>query len=78
MNTQDDGTHGGDLLARLDRLTDLLNKRLDAVDARLDGMEQDMAEILGFLIALKAGIEGMAGDLADDDADTQFPEDSLH
>lgn len=73
MSTRDDA-----LLARLDRLTDLLNKRLDAVDARLDGMEQDTAEILGFLIALKAGIEGMAGDLGDDDTDMQFPDQPLH
>lgn len=78
MSKHDDGTHDDALLARLDRLTELLNKRFDAVDARLDGMEQDTAEILGFLIALKAGIEGMAGDLGDEDADPQFPGQSLH
>jgi len=74
--------HDEALLARLDRLTEMLNKRFDAIDARLDGMEQETAEILGFLIALKASIEGMAGDLGDgdlgDEDDALFPEQSLH
>lgn len=51
------------VLARLDRLTEMVTRRLDLLEERLRGLEQDNGEIINLLIAVKAGLEECAGDL---------------
>lgn len=69
--TNDDTVH-----ARLDRLTELFTQRFQQIEDRLKGLDQDTGEIIGLLIALRAGLEEVSGDgnadlahdLDDDDA----------
>jgi len=51
------------VLARLDRLSELLIRRLDRLEQRVRGLEQDNGEIINLLIAVKAGLEEASGDL---------------
>jgi hypothetical protein len=51
------------VLARIDRLTDMVTRRLDKLEERLRGLEQDNGEIINLLIAVKAGLEECSGDL---------------
>lgn len=51
------------VLARLDRLSELLMRRIDRLEERVRGLEQDNGEIINLLIAVKAGLEEASGDL---------------
>ncbi|WP_199231785.1 hypothetical protein [Azospirillum sp. TSO35-2] len=51
------------VLARLDRLSELLLNRIDRLEERVRGLEQDNGEIINLLIAVKAGLEEASGDL---------------
>ncbi|WP_148219163.1 hypothetical protein [Azospirillum sp. B510] len=51
------------ILERLDRLSDLLMRRIDRLEERVRGLEQDNGEIINLLIAVKAGLEEASGDL---------------
>ncbi|NYZ12935.1 hypothetical protein HL658_10255 [Azospirillum sp. RWY-5-1] len=53
-----------DLRAQLARLTELVARRFDRIEERLNGLDRDNGEIIGMLIALKAGLDGTLGDLA--------------
>ncbi|MBP2301468.1 hypothetical protein [Azospirillum picis] len=58
------GSPGSDpVLDRLDRLSDLLIRRLDRLEERIRSLEQDNGEIINLLIAVKAGLEEASGDL---------------
>ncbi|MFC5355705.1 hypothetical protein [Azospirillum himalayense] len=79
-----DDTNTDPVLARLDRLTDSVTRRLDKLEERLRILEQDNGEIINLLIAVKAGLEECAGDIAAgellieaEDADDS-PSPSLH
>lgn len=58
-----DDSHNDPVLARLDRLSELLVHRLDRLEQRVRGLEQDNGEIINLLIAVKAGLEEASGDL---------------
>lgn len=58
-----DDTNNDPVLARLDRLSELVTRRLDKLEEHLRGLEQDNGEIINLLIAVKAGLEECAGDL---------------
>ncbi|WP_448203664.1 hypothetical protein [Azospirillum sp. sgz302134] len=70
------------VLAHLDRLTELVTRRLDKLDERLRGLEQDNGEIINLLIAVKAGLEECTGDLLIEteevEAEDIVPGPSLH
>ncbi|WP_372397611.1 hypothetical protein ABMY26_26785 [Azospirillum sp. HJ39] len=51
------------VLARLDRLSELLMRRIDRLEERVRSLEQDNGEIINLLIAVKAGLEEASGDL---------------
>lgn len=51
------------ILERLDRLSDLLMRRIDRLEERVRTLEQDNGEIINLLIAVKAGLEEASGDL---------------
>ncbi|KAA0592184.1 hypothetical protein J2848_004015 [Azospirillum lipoferum] len=51
------------VLERLDRLSDLLMRRIDRLEERVRTLEQDNGEIINLLIAVKAGLEEASGDL---------------
>ena len=51
------------VLERLDRLSDLLMRRIDRLEERVRSLEQDNGEIINLLIAVKAGLEEASGDL---------------
>ncbi|KAA0580561.1 hypothetical protein FZ983_13400 [Azospirillum sp. B21] len=51
------------VLERLDRLSDLLLRRIDRLEERVRSLEQDNGEIINLLIAVKAGLEEASGDL---------------
>lgn len=53
-----------DLHAQLARLTELVTHRFDRIEERLTGLDRDNGEIIGLLIALKAGLEDAVGELA--------------
>ncbi|WP_353858413.1 hypothetical protein [Azospirillum formosense] len=59
-----DDTNNDPVLARLDRLTDSVTRRLDKLEERLRILEQDNGEIINLLIAVKAGLEECAGEIA--------------
>ncbi|MBY6262912.1 hypothetical protein EI613_13485 [Azospirillum sp. 412522] len=65
------------VLERLDRLSDLLMRRIDRLEERVRSLEQDNGEIINLLIAVKAGLEEASGDLIAqlEDADADGPED---
>lgn len=67
-----------DLRTQLARLTELVARRFDRIEERLNGLDRDNGEIIGMLIALKAGLDGTLGDLAAEVAaldDTDDPDD---
>ena len=70
------------VLERLDRLSDLLMRRIDRLEERVRSLEQDNGEIINLLIAVKAGLEEASGDLiaqleeADDTAGPEFASDN--
>ena len=69
------------VLARIDRLTDMVTRRLDKLEERLRGLEQDNGEIINLLIAVKAGLEECSGDLlieAEEIEADDMPGPSLH
>lgn len=47
----------------LARLAELVVRRLDRLEDRLRGVEQDNGEIINLLIAVKAGLEATPADL---------------
>jgi hypothetical protein len=51
------------VLERLDRLSELLMRRIDRLEERVRTLEQDNGEIINLLIAVKAGLEEASGDL---------------
>lgn len=59
------------VLDRLDRLTEMVTRRLDKIEERLRCLEQDNGEIINLLIAVKAGLEECSTELLveADDAD---------
>ncbi|CAO3418518.1 hypothetical protein [Azospirillum endophyticum] len=66
------------VLERLDRLSDLLMRRIDRLEERVRSLEQDNGEIINLLIAVKAGLEEASGDLIaqlEEADDTAGPED---
>ncbi|WP_434616893.1 hypothetical protein [Azospirillum sp. B2RO_4] len=69
------------VLERLDRLSDLLMRRIDRLEERVRSLEQDNGEIINLLIAVKAGLEEASGDLiaqleeVDDSAGADFASD---
>lgn len=69
------------VLERLDRLSDLLMRRIDRLEERVRSLEQDNGEIINLLIAVKAGLEEASGDLiaqleeADDTAGLEYASD---
>ena len=70
-----------DLRAQLARLTELVTRRFDRIEERLTGLDRDNGEIIGMLIALKAGLDGTLGDLAAEVAaldDSDDLDDDLH
>ena len=76
----DDSTNDP-VLARIDRLTDMVTRRLDKLEERLRGLEQDNGEIINLLIAVKAGLEECSGDLlieAEEIEADDMPGPSLH
>ncbi len=76
----DDSTNDP-VLARIDRLTDMVTHRLDKLEERLRGLEQDNGEIINLLIAVKAGLEECSGDLlieAEEIEADDMPGPSLH
>ncbi|MBP2228353.1 hypothetical protein [Azospirillum agricola] len=58
-----DDSNTDPVLARLDRLSELLVRRLDRLEQKVRGLEQDNGEIINLLIAVKAGLEEASGDL---------------
>ncbi len=58
-----DDRNNDPVLARLDRLSELLVRRLDRLEERVRGLEQDNGEMINLLIAVKAGLEEASGDL---------------
>ncbi|MBP2295717.1 hypothetical protein [Azospirillum rugosum] len=68
------------VLDRLDRLTEMVTRRLDKIEERLRCLEQDNGEIINLLIAVKAGLEECSGELLIDaeDADTDDAPSLLH
>lgn len=58
-----DDSNNDPVLARLDRLSELLVHRLDRLEQKVRGLEQDNGEIINLLIAVKAGLEEASGDL---------------
>ncbi len=74
-----DDSNNDPVLARLDRLSELLAHRLDRLEQKVRGLEQDNGEIINLLIAVKAGLEEASGDLLaqleDAQADDPIPED---
>ena len=69
------------VLARIDRLTDMVTRRLDKLEERLRGLEQDNGEIINLLIAVKAGLEECSGDLLIETEESEaddMPGPSLH
>ena len=52
-----DDTSKDPLLDRLDRLTEMVARRLGTLEERLRCLEQDNGEIINLLIAVKAGLE---------------------
>lgn len=69
------------VLARIDRLTDMVTRRLDKLEERLRALEQDNGEIINLLIAVKAGLEECSGDLlieAEEIEADDIPGPSLH
>lgn len=58
-----DDSKNDPVLARLDRLSELLIRRIDRLEQRVRGLEQDNGEIINLLIAVKAGLEEASGDL---------------
>lgn len=69
-----------DLRAQLARLTELVARRFDRIEERLNGLDRDNGEIIGMLIALKAGLDGTLGDLAAEVAaldDADEPDDDV-
>ena len=76
-----DDTINDPVLARLDRLSELVTRRLDKLEEHLRGLEQDNGEIINLLIAVKAGLEECTGELlveADEADETAAPTPSLH
>ena len=76
-----DDTNNDPVLARLDRLTDSVTRRLDKLEERLRILEQDNGEIINLLIAVKAGLEECSGDLVAEAEETEefpAPGPSLH
>jgi len=73
-----DDSNNDPVLARLDRLSELLAHRLDRLEQKVRGLEQDNGEIINLLIAVKAGLEEASGDLLaqlEAQADEPIPED---
>lgn len=67
------------VLARIDRLCELFTRRIDKLEERLRGLEQDNGEIINLLIAVKAGLEECVGDpLIEPDEAEEAPGPSLH
>ncbi|MCW2238303.1 hypothetical protein [Azospirillum canadense] len=68
------------VLDRLDRLTEMVTRRLDKIEERLRCLEQDNGEIINLLIAVKAGLEECSGELLieADDADADDAPGLLH
>ncbi len=76
-----DDSSNDQVLARIDRLTEQVARRLDKLEERLRLLEQDNAEIINLLIAVKAGLEDATGDgLLDleEEGETISPSPSLH
>lgn len=63
MDNRHDDRNNDPVLARLDRLSDLLIHRIDRLEERVRGLEQDNGEMINLLIAVKAGLEEASGDL---------------
>ena len=76
-----DDTTKDSVFDRLDRLSELVTRRLDKLEERLRSLEQDNGEIINLLIAVKAGLEECTGDLlveSDEVEDAPAPGPSLH
>lgn len=68
------------ILARLDRLTETIEGRFDALDQRLCNLEREAGEIINLLVSIKASLdcavedlveaEGEEDDEDDDDSET--------
>jgi len=63
------------ILARLDRLTELVERRFDALDERLQGLEQEAGEILNLLVAIKSCLDCATEELIEDDDDEDDTDD---
>ncbi|WP_448192191.1 hypothetical protein [Azospirillum sp. sgz301742] len=65
------------ILARLDRLTEAVEVRMDALDQRLRGLEREAGEIIDLLVSIKAGLDCAVDELVeaededDDDDDSE-------
>ena len=76
-----DDTTKDPVFERLDRLSELITRRLDKLEERLRSLEQDNGEIINLLIAVKAGLEECTGDLLvepDEAEEAPAPGPSLH
>lgn len=60
---------------RLDRLTDLVDRRFQQIEDHLRGMDRDTEEVRGILLALKDGFNEAVDEFATeaDEADFQRP-----
>lgn len=65
-----------DLQAQIARLTALMIHRFDRIEERLNGLDRDNGEIIGMLIALKAGLEDAVGELAAEAAEAALLDDA--
>ncbi|WP_207455871.1 hypothetical protein [Azospirillum sp. SYSU D00513] len=76
-----DDSSNDPLLARIDRLTEQVSRRLDQLEERLRLLEQDNGEIINLLIAVKAGLEEATGEIlveVEEDGEGMAPDAVLH
>lgn len=69
------------IIARLDLLTDLVERRLTDLEARVTGIEKDIGRILELVSTLKDNLESACDELAaedDDDPDDDDAEYEIH
>lgn len=63
------------IIARLDRLNDTIEGRLDALDERLRGLEREAGEIINLLVSIKASLDCAVEDLVEEAAEDDDDDD---
>ena len=66
------------ILARLDRLNETIEGRMEALDERLRGLEREAGEIINLLVSIKANLDCAVDELveAEDEDDDDDDDDS--